>query len=246
MNVEFLNTATSLFNRCVPSMVLAAAALYLGWHADSIAQGVASRTGAVDDVEVAGLKVHFDAHSLIENRDLFGKIADFDQTVSEEVAQHIKHLDHRTVVRLIYADTHVKDSCLFEPRKSEELQDVAADYRLQELNLATIENNTPVPDELRVRAHAPGNPTPVTCYRLTLNGAGQDTRTVLVQMFASAFMRHGPESQTAPTTKTDAPTTAAAPVSAPAAPKTASEPAPTPAPAKKTQAARTRLGSLAD
>lgn len=192
MNLEFLKALPAVVNRFLLTGALAVALIYAACNIGQITQSIAERTGTLHDVKVFGAELTFDAQNLYQHAALF-EIDKFDRTASTKIAADIERLDPQTVTRLIYVDTH-KNLCLYDPQTAERLEDMAADYRMQDLKLAVVADSEEVKAavEKMPLSERPAPGVPLRCYTVTLTPAGQDARTVLVKMLAAAFAAQAP------------------------------------------------------
>jgi len=197
MNIEFMKTLPAIANRYLLTGALAAFLLYAACNVGQIAQSVAERTGTLHEVKAFGAELTFDAKDLYQHAALFDIEKDkFDRAMSAKIAADIDRLDPQTLTRLIYVDTH-KNLCLYDPQTAPILEDMATDYRLQELKLAIVTDSDEVKAavEKMPRSERPAPGVPLRCYTVTLTTAGQDVRNVLVKMLAAAFAAHAPSAQ---------------------------------------------------
>ena len=183
MNLESVQSLPSLFNKAVGSASLLALLGFSLAHSGSIGEALSSRLGTIHEVAVSGVKVTFDANDIQKNAPRLP----IKELASKQVADDINKLDARALVRLMYVGTF-PTLCLFDKAKAQMIDEVATDHRLQEIGLVDLD----VSDALREKVAAkpdldPALGHPVKCYEMKLTIRGQDAKTVITHMLATAF-----------------------------------------------------------
>lgn len=102
--------------------------------------------------------------------------------------EFIHKLDQAEFVRLMYVG-QLDDPCEYEKPDLRTRYEVAADYNLVEMKLATMTDNLALLGDEQ-REYAAGhseNGKPFHCYHMELTGAGWDVKTALVGGFGEMF-----------------------------------------------------------
>lgn len=166
---------------------------FLIWNLPTIATAghtLLERAGALNTLEVAGVKIGFDQASVFQQLD-YPHLSAADKT---KVLEKLEGLEPDEFERLMNVG-ELADLCEFEQPNVEMRRMIALDYQLREKGLTFIVDSpdlrTNVEAKIKVgeaESHKPSDiGHPRACYVMDLTATGHDAKTALVKLLSNAF-----------------------------------------------------------
>jgi hypothetical protein len=150
----------------------------------SATEKLLNKVESVKSFEIASVKISFDSESVTAAFSNL-KMDGVDPAKRNRALELIRDLNDNEFFRLMYVG-QLAASCEYDaPADSKMRYDVATDYRLVELNLATMKPS-PLP-----QIGNSDNGHPLRCYVMQLTEDGANVKTALVGSFGAAFKGSG-------------------------------------------------------
>ncbi|HTO78446.1 MAG TPA: hypothetical protein VMJ31_01575 [Methylocystis sp.] len=204
MNTQSIKELFSLFNHGLCTLVFGAGIGYAAVNINPIASYLADRFNSLHEFKLAGADLTFDAQNIRAEERLFDiDPNDLTRDASRKIAKDIEQLSAPLMKRLIFVES-LKGLCKYDTHDWRAEEAVSLDDRLQDLKLATIEDDPETKNlvDWRIRTGDKFAPkdlgAPLRCYKVTLTAEGANVRDVLVTKMVAAVAAHktdGPASQ---------------------------------------------------
>jgi hypothetical protein len=192
MNTQFIKELSSIANQCLYTLIFAGAIGYSAVNIGPISSYFADRFDSLHELKVAGADLTFDAQNIHADEALFDiDRDDLTREASRKIAQDIRKLNAPLMKRLIFVES-LKELCKYDTKQWKAEQATALDDRLQDMGLATIEDDPETKNliDRRIRTgekYAPKDlGSPLHCYKVTLTAEGANVRDVLVSKMVGA------------------------------------------------------------
>jgi hypothetical protein len=195
MNTQFIKELSSIANQWLYTLVFAAVIGYSAFNIAPMASYLADRLDSLHELKVAGADITFDAQNIHAEEPLFDiRQEDLTREASRKIAQEIRELNAPLMKRLIFVES-LKELCKYDTKQWKAEQAAALDDRLQDMGLATIEDDPETKNlvDWRIRTgdkYAPKDlGAPLHCYKVTLTAEGANVRDVLVSKMVEAVAK---------------------------------------------------------
>jgi hypothetical protein len=182
MELDKLQALPNILNRTLASAAFAGLLAYGAYNHMAVEAKIGSLIDHVNQVEMMGTKVTFDARRL--DKMILPRDSRF---VGGQAVADLTKLNGRLLARLLNVGT-LSNLCLFDGPKAGLLDDVAADHRLRDLDLVEIKDAEDVRAEVLAKKDLnPQLGAPVRCYRMTMTARGYDVRSAIAYTLGAAL-----------------------------------------------------------